>query len=542
MTQQLYKRELVLAQAQSKTFDVTIIGGGATGAGIALLASQSGLSVLLIEKDDFVEHTSSKSTKLLHGGVRYLEQAFKKLDINMLLMVYRALKERSRVFALAPHLTSHIPILLPCNSFINWIYYRIGLFCYDLLATSKKTGKTTTISSEESKVKAPWLALENFFKTIRYYDGQFDDVRLALECIFTSFDNGGSILNYVEALGIEKGDEELNIISCKDTIINSHFNIKTKNIVNATGAFTNDVRVKLMKSSTPIIRLSRGTHLVVKQDKETSYGVIVPKTMDNRVLFVLPWKEKYLLIGTTDVEVTKHDQIVPNNDEIKFILEEVNKISNYTFTSKDITSIWAGLRPLVKTTSDKSSQVSRDFKIIEEDNSIFTIAGGKWTSFLEMADEMVLLVNNKLKRTFKKNVVPPLRGYSRSEKAKLDFVVSESQTDIKEYLQKRYNQSAHYVFSSRKNNDFSRICPGLPYTEEEVAYLLEYEAVVKLSDLIIRRLALPYVCITTSLTLLEPCAKILGKVQRKNLLEIQQEIQDCKKDIARLFSSSLKFK
>ncbi|MBS1746509.1 MAG: glycerol-3-phosphate dehydrogenase/oxidase [Bacteroidetes bacterium] len=385
-------RDSMLAQLdENKTWDILIIGGGATGLGAAVDAASRGFSTLLIEADDFAKGTSSRSTKLIHGGVRYLEQGNLKL-------VREALKERGRLLKNAPSVTHKLGFIIPTYSFGQKLFYGTGLKIYDMLAQKLSFGKIKFLSNKTIQNISPAINQEKLKGGIVYYDGQFDDARLAINLAHTAARHGAVLLNYCEAQSLlkkktkptDKYPKVYGIVA-HDYLSDKTFEIRSKTVINATGVFADDIIQMDNKDAEDIITPSQGIHLVVdKKFFPGDHAFVIPKTDDKRVLFAVPWHNKVIL-GTTDTEMDSiTDEPVPLQEEINYILQHANRYLNTNITINDVTSMFAGLRPLVKTKGvTNTSMLSRDHVIIVSLSDLITITGGKWTTYRKMAEDAV---------------------------------------------------------------------------------------------------------------------------------------------------------
>ena len=376
---------------ENKTWDMLIIGGGATGLGTAVDAASRGFSTILIEADDFAKGTSSRSTKLVHGGVRYLEQGNLKL-------VREALQERGWLLKNAPHVTRKLGFVIPAFSVVQKIYYGSGLKFYDILSGKLSLGTTKFLSKKTTQNFLPGINQKNLSGGVIYYDGQFDDARLAINLANTAAKHGAVLLNYCEAVSILKKkikatDKQAKIYGAVayDAINDKTFEIKSKVVINATGVFVDDIIQMDNSNSNEIVTPSQGIHLVVNKKKfPGNYALMIPKTDDKRVLFAVPWHNK-IVIGTTDTEIEDiSDEPIPLQKEIDFVLKHANRYLKSNITVNDVTSMFAGLRPLVRTKGvTNTSMLSRDHVIIVSHSNLITITGGKWTTYRKMAEDAV---------------------------------------------------------------------------------------------------------------------------------------------------------
>ncbi|WP_140936726.1 glycerol-3-phosphate dehydrogenase/oxidase [Sphingobacterium lumbrici] len=371
----------------TEEWDVTIIGGGATGLGIAVDAASRGYKTLLVEMYDFAKGTSGKSTKLIHGGIRYLANG----DIKL---VKSALKERGLIFQNAPHVSSVQRFVIPSYSTFNTFKFLIGLKFYDWMAGSLRIGKSTLLNKNEVISKIPKVKEKGLKGGVQYYDGQFDDARLAINLAQTAIEHGATVLNYAEVTQITKGcTGRVNGLSFLDKTTDQAYTVKTKALINATGIFVDEILKLDTATHQNLIRPSQGTHIVIdKKFLGNEYALMIPETSDGRVMFGVPWHGKVLL-GTTDTPVYEN-QIEPRplEEEIEFILNTANDYLENAPTRQDVLSIFAGLRPLAapKYGNGKSTkEISRDHKLLQSDSGLISITGGKWTTYRKMGEEAV---------------------------------------------------------------------------------------------------------------------------------------------------------
>ncbi|MEX2351765.1 MAG: glycerol-3-phosphate dehydrogenase/oxidase [Balneolaceae bacterium] len=368
----------------SQVWDIIVIGGGATGLGTALDAASRGYSTLLLERSDFARGTSSRSTKLIHGGVRYLQQG----NISLVL---EALRERGNLLKNAPHVVHNSAFVVPAYRWWEIPFYVTGLKLYDLLAGKRGLGPSRWLSKAETLKRIPTLKDEGLKGGILYHDGQFDDSRLAVNLMQTLLEQGGKALNYTSVTGLLKSDGQVTGVSAVDTETGEEFSITSKVVINATGVFTDSVRQMDRPETEPIITVSQGVHIVL--DREFLPGnsaLMIPKTEDGRVLFAVPWHNR-LIVGTTDTPVpTPSEEPIPEQSEIRFLLKHSAKYLTKAPTREDIRSVFTGLRPLVKPAREESTKtISREHTIITDSSGLVTITGGKWTTYRQMAEETV---------------------------------------------------------------------------------------------------------------------------------------------------------
>jgi glycerol-3-phosphate dehydrogenase len=379
------KRQYMLDALTAKgdqQWDFCIIGGGATGLGVAVDAASRGFSTLLLEQYDFAKGTSSRATKLVHGGVRYLQQGNIKL-------VTEALHERGILRRNAPHLVKDQSFIVPNYKWWEGPYYGLGLKVYDWMAGELGLGKSRWLSREETLEEAPTLEAEGLRGGVLYHDGQFDDARLAINLAQTAASEGAVLLNYCRVDGLLK-KERVSGVRMTDQHTGNTYEIAARVVINATGVFTDSILQMDDPGSDTVIAPSQGVHLVLDKDfLPGRAAILVPHTDDGRVLFAVPWHDR-IIVGTTDTPVS-HATIEPRAlpEEIDFILQQIGRYLRKVPAREDIRSVFAGLRPLVKSSSKKTAELARDHLILVADSGLITITGGKWTTYRRMAEDTV---------------------------------------------------------------------------------------------------------------------------------------------------------
>lgn len=381
-------RDLNLRSVQQRMepWDIVVIGGGATGAGCALDAASRGYSVLLLEQHDFGKGTSSRSTKLIHGGVRYLKQ-------RNIPLVREALRERSILLKNAPHVVRIQPFVIPCCSFWQKVLYGFGLKLYDILAGKNNIGASRIISHEETLRHLPGLLSQDLSGGVLYFDCQFDDARLLIDILATAHANGAVVLNYAKVTSLTKDEKgKINGLEFEDVEKGERYKISAECVINATGAFCDSVRRMSDPGAKTVVTFAQGVHLVLSRKFQPSdAALMIPKTSDGRVLFGIPWHD-YLLVGTTDTAVDTAE-IEPHalESEIEFILETAGAYFTTKPTREDILSVFAGVRPLIRSTrsNSRTSSLSRGHDMFVDEAGLVTITGGKWTTYRRMAKDAV---------------------------------------------------------------------------------------------------------------------------------------------------------
>ena len=372
-------------RSETGPWDFIVVGGGATGLGCAIEAASRGYRVLLLEQHDFAKGTSSRSTKLVHGGVRYLQQ-------GNVALVLEALKERGRLLENAPHLVRNLPFLVPNYRWWEGPFYGIGLKMYDLLAGRSGFGRSKHLSSEKTRALIPTIETEGLDGGVIYYDGQFDDARLAVNMAQTAAEQGGVLLNYARVTDLIQKDGEVRGVRAVDQESGDAFELEAKAVINATGIFTDTVRRMDDPDAPPMVQPSQGVHLVL--DKSFLPGetaIMVPKTDDGRVLFAIPWHD-VVVIGTTDTPIDEVPLEPRAKDaEIDFLLTHAARYLTKNPTPEDVKSVFAGVRPLVSMSGEdgKTSEISRDHTLHISRSGLVTITGGKWTTYRKMAEDTI---------------------------------------------------------------------------------------------------------------------------------------------------------
>ncbi|GMY09271.1 glycerol-3-phosphate dehydrogenase SDP6, mitochondrial [Fagus crenata] len=499
--------------------DVLVIGGGATGSGVALDAVTRGLRVGLVEREDFSSGTSSRSTKLIHGGVRYLEKAVFNLDYGQLKLVFHALEERKQVIDNAPHLCHALPCMTPCFDWFEVIYYWAGLKMYDLVAGARLLHLSRYYSAQESSELFPTLARKgkdrNLKGTVVYYDGQMNDSRVNVGLACTAAIAGAAVLNHAEVVSFLKDDAGKRIIGARirDNLSGKEFDTYARVIVNAAGPFCDSVRKLADKDARSMICPSSGVHVVLPDYySPEGMGLIVPKTKDGRVVFMLPWLGR-TVAGTTDSNTSITLLPEPHEDEIQFILDAISDYLNVKVRRTDVLSAWSGIRPLATDPSAKNTEnISRDHVVCEDYPGLVTITGGKWTTYRSMAEDAVNAaiksgtlsptsncVTHKLRLIGGDGWDPAsftvlAQQYIRMKKTHSGKVVpGVMDTASAKHLSRAYGTLADRVAAIAQNESLGkRLAHGYPFLEAEVAYCARNEYCESAVDFIARRSRLAF--------------------------------------------------
>ena len=384
------REELIAQLSEPRTWDLAIIGGGATGLGVALDAAARGFSVVLVESHDFAKGTSSRATKLVHGGVRYLAQ-------GNIALVREALHERTTLLHNAPHLAQPLPFVMPSYKLWETPFYGVGLKMYDALAGKAGLGATEFLSRDETLRLLPTARPDGLKGGVKYWDGQFDDARLALALARTAATRGALLVNYCAATGLLHDAGKVVGLTCEDRETGQTYRVRARCVVNAAGVWVDEFRQKdgeaLGRPAKPMVAPSQGVHLVVDREfLPGDHALMVPKTADGRVLFGVPWLGKVIL-GTTD---TPRGDLAREPDafaeEVQFILGESARYLKRAPTNADVKSIWVGLRPLVKPPDDDGANtkgLSREHTVLASRSGLITVTGGKWTTYRAMAEDVL---------------------------------------------------------------------------------------------------------------------------------------------------------
>ncbi len=467
------KREPFLARLrEEKEWDLILIGGGATGLGCAVDAASRGYKTLLLEKTDFAKGTSSRSTKLIHGGLRYLKQ-------GNLSLVIEALHERGLLCRNAPHLVSHLGFLIPSYHWWEGPFYGIGVKVYDLLAGKLGLEKSVHLSKEETLARFPTLEPKDLRGGSIYFDGQFDDARLACCLAQTAANHGAVCLNYCPVTGLLKENGRVSGVFAQDSETGETFACRGKAVLNACGVFSDAVRRFDDPNTSPLIQPSQGIHFVVDRSYlPTDAAVIIPHTDDNRVLFFVPW-HNHVLIGTTDTPVPEiQAEPRPLEEEIDFILKTTARYLTKPLERSQVLTVFAGLRPLVKAGGkENTAALSRDHVILVSPSGLITITGGKWTTYRKMAQDAV----DKAIETAKLPNAPcrthdlRLHGYE------------EGRHPVDAWLSYGSDRRLLSDLSSRNPELERPLHSRLPYTGAEIVWAARHEMARTVEDALARR-------------------------------------------------------
>jgi glycerol-3-phosphate dehydrogenase len=490
-----------LQDIEGRKFDVCVIGGGATGAGCALDAQLRGLRTVMLDAGDFAGATSSAATKIVHGGVRYLEEAIKGVDPKEYHVLIRALHERVRMLNNAPHLTRQLEFLVPSYHWLDAAYLDIGLKIYDWLAGSGRISPSKYLSREETLKRMPELKQEGLIGAVEYADGQFDDARYNIALVETFSQAGGSALNYARVVDFGRDNVGLlSGVSVRDERTGAQFSVQAKVFVNATGPFTDSIRTMATPSVPKRMRLSKGSHILLPLDLfPTKDAMLIPKTDDGRVLFAVPWNGR-LLVGTTEQEVSPGDEFFVSREDIAFMLGQLNKYLEHPVSPSQIVSGFAGARPLVSAGENQSTKkIARD-DVIEVDPSsgLISIMGGKWTTHRAMAEDTINAVQKALgvpltESPTRAHALYGGEGFSGDLWEKL-MAAHPISKETAHHLAAKFGTAAENVLQlTLENRDLAQpILPTNPAIQAEVIYSVRQELAVTIEDVVARRLGIQF--------------------------------------------------
>lgn len=485
-----------LRTLKESVFDLVVVGGGATGSGIALDAASRGLKVALVEKQDFSEGTSSRSTKLVHGGVRYLEMAIRQFSRVQYNLVRDGLYERGLFLKNAPHLAHPIQLVTPVYRWWQLPYIYAGLLIYDLLAGNRGLGRSRLLSAREALRRYPMLKAEGLKGGVLYYDGQFNDIRMNISLVLTAQKYGAVASNYLEVVHLDKTDGRISGVRVRDRLEGEDLHIRCKGVVNATGPFGDGLRQLDNPDALPLLQVSSGVHLVLdRRFSPPDTGLVVPRTEDGRVLFILPW-EGHTLVGTTDEksDVSSHPEATEG--EISYLLRHLRATFDLDVTRGDIKSAWSGLRPLVcdPQTAD-TAKLARDHYVELSASGLLTISGGKWTTYRKMAEDTVDQAISAFSLSPVHNCLTAgmtvLGGEGDMGEVRRTLISNRGVSDsTADHLVATYGNRALEVASLVKSGFPGELVDGHPYLEAEVIYAVREEKAVRLMDVLHRRIPL----------------------------------------------------
>lgn len=494
---------------RKEPWDIAVIGGGATGMGVAVDAAARGLDVVLVEAYDFGKGTSSRSTKLVHGGVRYLEQGNVPL-------VMSALKERGLMRQNAPHLVHDLAFVVPNYSWWEAPFYGIGLKLYDMLAGKYGFGASKLLSKEETLERLPGLEPEELRGGVIYYDGQFDDARLLIHLAMTAAEHGGTLVNYCPATGmLRDADGYVNGLTARDMETGEELTIPARIVVNATGVFTDSIRRMADPEAETLVVTSQGIHLVFDGSfLKSDTALMVPRTSDGRVLFVIPW-HGHAVAGTTDTPLDAPSvEPKPLDEEIEFILDTAKQYLSRPPSRADVLAVYVGLRPLVKG-DGKTSALSRDHVIHVDTSGLLTITGGKWTTYRHMAEDCVdhAITLGRLRDEPCPTRNLRIHGYMRDAEALGHLAV--------------YGTDADAILTLAEEPVLAaRLHPDLPYIAAEVIWAARVEMARTVEDVLARHTRALFLNAGAASEMAEQVARLLAAELDRDEAWVEAQVKE----------------
>ena len=501
---------LGLAGQPGETWDVLVIGGGASGLGAAVEAASRGYRTLLVERYDFAKGTSSRSTKLVHGGVRYLEQMNVQLVLD-------ALRERGHMLRNAPHLAHDLKFVVPAYSYASLPYYGFGLKVYEWLSGKLSLGRSQVLSAGATLQKLPGIVSHGLRGGILYHDGQFDDARYAISLLRTFEELGGTAINYVEATGFIEEHGKIAGIHALDRDSDAHFDVRARVVVNACGVYSEETLGLESGEKETLLSVSQGTHMVLPRSfLQGDHALMVPKTADGRVLFAIPWHNA-TIVGTTDVGVGG-PSVEPRAlaEEKEFLLEHIERYFGRRPRADEILSIWSGLRPLVRKSGVATSKLSRDHTIVISPAGLVTVTGGKWTTYRRMGQDTI-------DRASRAAGLPA--SVSRSLEMKLHGWDLSGVEPASEW-ERVYGSDlpALRALAAEDPSLDEPIHPRLPFRMREVVWAARHEMARCVEDVLARRTRALFLDARAALEAAPAVARLLGKELHRSDAWIERDV------------------
>ena len=513
-------RNAALESVGSKTFDVCVIGAGATGSASALDAQLRGMKTALIDAGDFASAASSAATKIIHGGVRYLEEAVKHLDPAQYEVVSRALHERVRMLHNGPFLSRELEFLIPCPGWLSAGYLGFGMKLYEWIAGKDSLFPSKFLPKSETLKRMPGLNRGGLIGSIVYADGQFDDARYNIGLVNTFVAAGGEVLNYARAVAFTKdANGYLESVEIEDQWSKTSFTVRATRFVNATGARADSIRGLATPGIRPRMRPSKGAHLVLPLEVfPTNDALLIPKTDDGRVLFAVPWFDR-LLVGTTDEEVGPEDELYLSEKDVAYLLDHINRYFAVKIRPDQVVSGFAGARPLLSAGGSRDTKkLARDHEVeIDRQSGLISIMGGKWTTHRAMAEDTV----NAVQKSMGRKVTPGVtvnhsldgsQGYTADYWTLLvrDYGVGEKTA---KHLSQKFGTNAAKVIQIARDEPSlaAPIVPGFAPIQAEIAYCARNEMAITIEDVLMRRTGLQIFSWQAAISGARPTAEILAR-------------------------------
>jgi len=516
------------------SFDVCVIGGGATGAGCALDAQLRGLSTVLIEAGDFASATSSRSTKLIHGGVRYLQEAVTDLDPGQYNVVKRALRERRFMLDNARFLAHPMEFLVPCYSRWDVFYYGVGVKIYDRIAGKHNFFPSRYRSSKDSLARWPLLQGDGLKGTIAYADGQFDDARYCVALVQTFTQAGGEAINHARVVRLQQdAGEKICAAEVEDQLTGANSTMQARIFVNATGPYSDHIRAMANPDLEKRLRLSKGVHILLPLDDRTTDAVVVPKTDDGRVIFAIPWLGR-LLVGTTDDEVTHEEELVVKRSEAEYLLRQLNRYLSRPFAVEDIVGGFAGVRPLVSSGKPgRTKKLIREHEVeVDRESGLVSVMGGKWTTYRAMAEDAINAVQQQRGLPVggcvtREHHLSGSDGYSADYPQTLAATYGVPDSTAR-HLSEKFGTNASAVLDlARQQPELAQpIVAGFPAIQAEIAYSARNEMAATLDDVLERRTGVQFFSWKTAMAAAPIAAAVMQKEMGWDSAHTQREVDD----------------
>ena len=529
---------------RAENVDLVIIGGGATGAGCALDAQLRGLRTVLLEGHDFGSGASSASTKMAHGGVRYLQEAVTSLDFKQFRFVGHSLHERRTMLLNAPHLTRPLEFLVPCPSRGQQVYYGIGMKIYDWIAGSERLIPSRFLSRGEALRRLPALHPERVAAAVSYSDGQIDDARYNLALMGSFIEAGGVAVNYSRVTGFARdANGRITTATVEDRVSGEPWTVGARVFLNATGPYSDGVRQLASPKAVPRMRPSKGVHILFPLGEfPDNVSLLVPKTEDGRVIFAIPWQGR-LLVGTTDDAVTVDAPMTVTRDEVEYLLRQLNPYLAHPLRAADVVSAFAGIRPLVASpgVEDTKTLIRDDEVEVDEASGLVSILGGKWTTYRLMAERTIDCVEQRLGLPVsacktRQHPLSGAQGYSAEFWRTLTPRVPEATA---RHLASKYSACAGKVAELiEEDAAFGQpLVEGMPQIRAQVVYAARHEMAVSIEDVLARRIGLQFFGWREALAAALPTGEVLGKELAWSSAQVEQAVEEYSRSLGALVPS-----
>jgi glycerol-3-phosphate dehydrogenase len=539
-------RAEALHQLTSHTFDVCVIGAGATGAGCALDAQLRGFATALVDAGDFGSATSSASTKLVHGGVRYLQEAVAHADIGQFRVVKHALRERVLMLKNAPHLAHPLEFIVPCFSSFDLAYYGVGMKIYEWIASGASLGRSRILSKPVTLAELPGLKSNSLRGSVSYWDGQFDDARFCIALTKTFADAGGEAANYLRVVDLEKnGDGKLVAAVVEDCFSADRLIIRAHRFINATGPFSDHLRTLANPATSRRLAPSKGVHILLPLSDGVARALLIPKTEDGRVIFAIPWLGR-LLVGTTDQEVDALDELRVTQEEVEYLLRHLNHYSSRKYQREDVVSVFAGIRPLVRSGHAETKELARDHVVeVDHRSGLISILGGKWTTYRYMAEQTIDALQKELISAAGGQAPVPTKTRDYLLTGGRGYTPGYWQTLVREnaldencarHLAEKFGSEAIPVLELTKQHPELRlpIADGAPPIRAEVIYCSRTEMASTIEDVLARRIGLQFYGLKMAMAAAPVVGSLLAKEQGWSWQQETDAVKDYTEKLTRM--------